>query len=528
MSDAGSPRIFGLEGTAWAASAAVFEGDPAGMTMETEPFQPPEGGIDPNEAAEHMMASLPGVIEDVLAEVDETQLDAVAFSRGPGLGPCLRLTAAAARTLAGRLGVPLIGVNHMVAHAEVGRILGDLEDPIVLNASGANAHVLAFKGGRYRVLGETMDTGVGNALDKFSRHLGWSHPGGPQVERHARTGTYVELPYVVKGMDLSFSGIVSAAKELIDAGKPVENVCCGLQETIFAMLTEVSERALALTYRDELVLGGGVSQNERLREMLGEMVTARDATLYVPPPRFRGDNAGMIAITASRMLDAGETIDIADSTVRPDQRPDEVPVPWRSDGPDRSGSVDAIEQGAEATLERRSDGTIVKRRNPKSYRHPDLDDRLRRARTTKEARLLHAARREGVPTPQVVDIDPHSYTLILTEVGRWDLRDRLDASAVRTVGSHLGRLHAAGMVHGDPTIRNVRVGDGPVHLLDFGLGYHSDDVEDWAMDLHVFLQSIRDIAPEGYREPLLDGYRQTGSEAVIDRLDEIEGRGRYR
>ena len=523
------PRIFGIEGTAWAASAAVYDAADGSVVMETDPFRPPSGGIDPSEAAAHMAEAMPTVVQRVFDEIDGP-IDAVAFSRGPGLGPCLRVTAASARSLAGRLSVPLIGVNHMVAHAEVGRILGDLEDPIALNASGANAHVLGFREGRYRVLGETMDTGIGNALDKFARHLGWRHPGGPRIERTAAAGDYVDLPYVVKGMDLSFSGIVSAGKELIEAGVPVEDVCCGLQETMFAMLTEITERALALTHRDELVVGGGVAHNTRLREMLEAMVEARGGTIYIPPAEFRGDNAGMIAITGAAMFEADAHIEIERSTVTPDARPDDIPVPWRESPPIRYGGADDLEHGAEATIEPYGADWISKTRVPKPYRHPHLDDRLRRARTVQEARLLHAARRVGVPTPTIYDIDLMMHTIVLAEVGEADLRDRLTREAVTTVGAHLGRLHLAGIVHGDPTVRNVRVGTDRVYLIDFGLGYHSDDVEDWAMDLHVFEQSLADVAPavDDYSGALIEGYLTTGDKDVLDRLAQIEGRGRYR
>ncbi|MEF8907239.1 MAG: serine/threonine protein kinase, partial [Haloarculaceae archaeon] len=166
-------RVLGIEGTAWAASAAVYDGDADTVDIETEAYEPDSGGIHPREASEHMTEHLPQVIEEVLARnhVDTgsgsggnpAAIDAVAFSRGPGLGPCLRVAGTAARALAQRLDVPLVGVNHMVAHLEVGRHRSGFEAPVCLNASGANAHVLAYRNGRYRVLGETMDTGVGNA-----------------------------------------------------------------------------------------------------------------------------------------------------------------------------------------------------------------------------------------------------------------------------------------------------------------------------------------------------------------------------
>jgi N6-L-threonylcarbamoyladenine synthase/protein kinase Bud32 len=500
--------------------------------------------------------------DDAGEPADEPAIDAVAFSRGPGLGPCLRIVGTAARTLAGRLDVPLVGVNHMVAHLEIGRHESGFDSPVCLNASGANAHLLGYHGGRYRVLGETMDTGVGNAIDKFTRHVGWSHPGGPKVEQAAKDGEYTDLPYVVKGMDFSFSGIMSAAKQAYDDGEPVENVCAGLQETIFAMLTEVAERALSLTGTDELVLGGGVGQNARLREMLTEMCEARGAEFYAPDARLLRDNAGMIAVTGAKMLAVGDTVAVEDSAIDPNFRPDQVPVTWRSGEESvarghREGTADL--RGAEATVEF-VDGTVVKRRLPKGYRHPALDDRLRRERTVAEARLTSEARRRGVPTPLVRDVDRQSATITFSAVGDRDLARGLSPARVRQVGSHLGRLHAAELVHGDPTTRNARVtgpasvsDDGPgaeagddttnagddaagpdpasdrVCLIDFGLGFHSGHVEDHAMDLHVFEQSVVGTADDP--DPLLSaveaGYAETGPDATLDRLREIESRGRY-
>jgi N6-L-threonylcarbamoyladenine synthase/protein kinase Bud32 len=540
-------RLVGLEGTAWAASAAVYDTDHGTVVVETEAYQPETGGIDPSEATEHMRAAIPEVIDRILDGLDEDAIDAVAFSRGPGLGPCLRVVATAARTLAGVLDVPLVGVNHMLAHAEVGRHTAGFDRPVCLNASGANAHLLGFHGDRYRVLGETMDTGVGNALDKFTRHLGWSHPGGPKVERHAREGAYVDLPYVVKGMDFSFSGLTSAAKEAVDDGVPIEDVCHSLQETVFGMLTEVSERALSLTGGDELVLGGGVGQNRRLQAMLETMCDQRGAAFHAPEDRFLRDNAGMIAVLGAEMYRADDTLTVEDSRVRPRYRPDEVPVTWRSGGSVTVGDREWVEtengtdpvEGAEATVTVEGD-RVRKRRLPKRYRHPGLDDRLRRERTRMEARLTSAARRAGVPTPVVYDVDPPEGVLVFERVGRAELRDVLqDGSAdgwestltehVTTVGRHLATLHDVGIVHGDPTPRNVRVGTRTT-LVDFGLGYHSEDVEDFAMDLHVFEGSlggtVDDAGPS--LEAFEAGYRDVGDEAVIDRLRAIEGRGRYR
>ncbi len=537
-------RVLGVEGTAWAASAALYDAGTDEVHIETDAYEPDSGGIHPREAAEHMHEAIPRVIEDVLEYARESAgrvpagnrtgsppVDAVAFSRGPGLGPCLRIVATAARALAARLDVPLVGVNHMVAHLEIGRHTAGFGDPVCLNASGANAHLLAYRNGRYRVLGETMDTGVGNAIDKFTRHVGWSHPGGPKVEEAARDGEYVELPYVVKGMDFSFSGIMSAAKDAYDGGVPVENVCFSLQENVFAMLTEVTERALSLTGRDELVLGGGVGQNARLRGMLAEMCESRGAAFHAPDARFLRDNAGMIAVLGARMYEAGDTLAIADSRVDPDFRPDEVAVSWRDGQTTAVGRGDGEEiRGAEAVVTVDvGAGRVYKRRVPKGYRHPALDDRLRRDRTVLEARLTSAARRIGVPTPLVYDVDPLEATLTVEYVGDADLREGLTVDRVAAVGGHLATIHGAGFVHGDPTTRNVRIDDERTYLIDFGLGYHTDHVEDYAMDLHVFDGSLVGTTdePEPLWEGFREGYLEVGDERVIERLADVERRGRY-
>ncbi|EMA14678.1 bifunctional N(6)-L-threonylcarbamoyladenine synthase/serine/threonine protein kinase [Haloarcula marismortui] len=551
-------RILGIEGTAWAASASVFETpDPARVTdddhvfIETDAYAPDSGGIHPREAAEHMGEAIPAVVETAIEHAHEraaaggandadksgSPIDAVAFARGPGLGPCLRIVATAARAVAQRFDVPLVGVNHMVAHLEVGRHRSGFDSPVCLNASGANAHILGYRNGRYRVLGETMDTGVGNAIDKFTRHIGWSHPGGPKVEQHARDGEYHELPYVVKGMDFSFSGIMSAAKQAVDDGVPVDDVCRGMEETIFAMLTEVSERALSLTGADELVLGGGVGQNARLQRMLGEMCEQREAEFYAPENRFLRDNAGMIAMLGAKMYAAGDTIAIEDSRIDSNFRPDEVAVTWR--GPEES--VDSYRtggdevQGAEATV--RFDGDrVIKERVPRSYRHPTLDERLRTERTRQEARLTSEARRNGVPTPLVRDVDPQESRIVFQRVGDTDLREGLSEGRVADVGRWLARIHDAGFVHGDPTTRNVRVGgrngqrDRTI-LIDFGLGYYTQEAEDHAMDLHVLAQSLAGTADDPERLLLAaeDAYRTESdhADAVFASLDDIEGRGRY-
>jgi N6-L-threonylcarbamoyladenine synthase/protein kinase Bud32 len=238
----------------------------------------------------------------------------------------------------------------------------------------------------------------------------------------------------------------------------------------------------------------------------------------------------MIAVLGAKMHAAGDTIAIADSRVRPQFRPDEVPVTWREDVPCERPAAEDRARGAEAVVDIDAEaGRVHKRRVSKAYRHPELDERLREQRTRTEARLTSEARRLGVPTPVVFDVDPPEGRLEFEHVGTADLRAALSEPAVRDVGRHLARCHGAGFVHGDPTPRNVRIDDSRAFLIDFGLGYYTDDVEDHAMDLHVLEGSLAGTAddPAALIEALEDAYRNVGDGQVLDRLREIETRGRY-
>lgn len=327
----------GIEGTAHTVGAGVVRDDePHVVANEMRMYRPVEGGIHPRDAANHHASKLVDVIRDALDEggVAVDDVDLVGFSMGPGLGPCLRTVATAARSLSLHLDVPLLGVNHCIAHLEIGRAVTGARDPVLLYVSGGNTQVIAFLNGRYRVFGETLDIGIGNCLDKFGRELDMPFPAGPRVEELARQGhRYLELPYSVKGMDVSFSGILTAALTMADSNNgndgDVPDVCYSLQETCFAMLTEVTERAMAHTAKREVLLGGGVASNQRLQDMVTVMAAARDARCFVPPPGLLVDNGAMIGWTALLMHHAGVTMDVGDTRVRQRYRTDEVDVVWR-------------------------------------------------------------------------------------------------------------------------------------------------------------------------------------------------------
>jgi len=319
--------VLGIEGTAWNLSASLVNDDTV-LYEVSAPYIPGSGGIHPREAAQHFASNITGIVRQALSSTDISSVDAVAFSQGPGLGPCLRIVGTAARALSLRLRVPLVGVNHCIAHIEVERWKTDLSDPIVLYVSGANSQVLSYRDQRYRIIGETLDIGVGNCIDKLARSAGFSHPGGPTVEKLARRShNYVPLPYVVKGMDLSFSGLITAAKQALKS-VCIDDVCFSFQETAFSMLVEVTERALSQTGKSNLLLAGGVGANNRLQEMLSVMCEERGARFYTPKLEYLHDNGAMIAYTGLLMLKHGVHTPLELSGANPNFRPDEVEVLW--------------------------------------------------------------------------------------------------------------------------------------------------------------------------------------------------------
>jgi N6-L-threonylcarbamoyladenine synthase/protein kinase Bud32 len=322
----------GIEGTAhtFGIGAVTSEGEILANASRT--YDPGEGGIHPREAAQAHTRNARPVFEKALreAKIGVEDINLISFSQGPGLGPCLRTAATAARALSARLEVPIVGVNHCVAHVEIGRHAEGAEDPVTLYVSGGNTQVIAFDGGRYRIFGETLDIPVGNCLDVFAREVGLPHPGGPKVEKLARNGgRYLELPYSVKGMDLSYSGLMTEAVRKHREGAKLEDLCYSLQETAFAALVEVTERAVAHTEKKEVMLTGGVAANQRLREMIGLMADEHRAEFFVPPMRLCADNGAMIAWTGLLAHGHGVRQKLEETGARQRWRTDEVEVPWR-------------------------------------------------------------------------------------------------------------------------------------------------------------------------------------------------------
>ncbi len=289
-----------------------------------------KGGIIPVESAKHhrLVAEKLYLEALKLAGIDEGKIDAIALSHAPGLAPCLLAGLQFAREKAEKLKIDLVPVNHCIAHLEIGRSAG-AKDPVLLYASGANTQVIAYASGKYRVFGETLDLGIGNFIDKFARHTGIGFPGGPVIEEKAKSGKYIELPYSIKGMDVSFSGMQTKLQQLYDKGEKIEDLSYSLQETAFAMLVEASERAMAHTGKTELVLGGGVACNLRLQEMCRIMCEERGAEFFCPSKSLLVDNGGMIAFTGEIMFKSGIKEKPYKVDIKPRERTDDVLVSWR-------------------------------------------------------------------------------------------------------------------------------------------------------------------------------------------------------
>ena len=331
--------IIGVESTAHTFSFGLVTEGGIPHKSYSALYRPEEGGIHPREAADHHSKLASELISRLMEEENLTSTDvkAIAYSQGPGLGPCLRIGANVSRALSEQWGIPLVGVNHCVAHIEIGRNQTGCIDPVLLYVSGGNTQVIARAGERYQVLGETLDIGIGNMLDKFARTQGLPFPGGPKIEKIARDWhekhpeanvDLVELPYSVQGMDLNFSGLLNAATQKVNEGFELGAVCWSLQEHAFAACIEVAERALAHTGKSELLLGGGVACNERIREMTRIMCEQRRAVGIWPEKQYCIDNGTMIAELGRRMLESQNSTNLETSAINPSLRTDHTIVTW--------------------------------------------------------------------------------------------------------------------------------------------------------------------------------------------------------
>jgi N6-L-threonylcarbamoyladenine synthase len=313
---------------------------------------PPGTGFLPKDTAAHHRRWVVRLVKQAMkqANIKLEDVDCICYTKGPGMGAPLNAVAVAARTLSQLWNKPLVGVNHCVGHIEMGRAITGAENPVVLYVSGGNTQVIAYSAQRYRIFGEALDIAVGNCLDRFARVLNISNDPAPgyNIEQMAKKGKHlIELPYTVKGMDVSFSGILASVEELArkleksqssdtpwldtESGEPItrEDLCFTLQETVFAMLVEITERAMAHVGANQVLIVGGVGCNERLQNMMGLMASEREGSVYATDERFCIDNGIMIAQAGLLAWRMGFKTGLEESTTTQRFRTDEPLINWR-------------------------------------------------------------------------------------------------------------------------------------------------------------------------------------------------------
>ncbi len=301
-------------------------------------YKAPAGwGIHPRDASKHHARVAPKILKECLenAQIDIKNIDLISYSAGPGLGPCLRIGAVMARSLSSFYNIPLIPVNHAIGHIELGIKLTNLISPLTLLVSGGHTMILVFHKNKWRVFGETLDITIGQLFDQVGRSMGFASPCGNKIEELSKlsdTNSVYPLPYVIKGNDVSFSGLLTAVKMLIrDKRYALSDICFSLQETAFSIIVEAVERALSFTEKKEFLIVGGVSANTRLSQMLQIACEYHDSIFKSCPLQFCGDNGAQIAWTGIQLYlhSLSSRVDPEKASISQSWRLDTVDILWR-------------------------------------------------------------------------------------------------------------------------------------------------------------------------------------------------------
>ena len=278
------------------------------------------GGVVPELASRDHVRKLIPLIDELLKKtgMQRGDIDAVAYTRGPGLVGALLVGAAAASSLAWALDVPVVGVHHMEGHLLAPML--DTERPdfpfVALLVSGGHTQLVEVQGvGRYRMLGESVDDAAGEAFDKTAKMLGLPYPGGPELAKLAQEGNpdRFRFPRPMTdrpGLDFSFSGLKTFA---LNTWKDAEvqddqlkaDICRAFEDAVIDTLAIKCRRALKETGICDLVLAGGVSANKRLRERMQQELQKLGGRAWYPQPQFCTDNGAMIAYAGCQRLLAG-------------------------------------------------------------------------------------------------------------------------------------------------------------------------------------------------------------------------------
>ncbi|MCL5433894.1 MAG: tRNA (adenosine(37)-N6)-threonylcarbamoyltransferase complex transferase subunit TsaD [Candidatus Marsarchaeota archaeon] len=323
--------VIGIESSAHTFGVGIVKD---GRILANEKIMYPinDTGIIPAKVADFHAINAQEVLKNALLKSNLTMkdIDAVGYTKGPGLGPCLRVGQLSAKTLSLKYNIPLFPINHALAHIEIVKQLNNIDDVLVLYVSGGNSQILAltsepFK--HYHVYGETLDISIGNMLDNFARYAKLKPAWGSSVAKAALNGSYLSMPYTVKGMDFTFTGLLTYAEKMLPL-QSLNNVAYSLQETAFAMLCEAAERALLLLKKKSIIICGGVAQSSRLKEMITKMAEQHNASVYTAPNEFNADNGAMIAVVAEHMLKSNEHFDIDDCNINQKYRIDSAKIMW--------------------------------------------------------------------------------------------------------------------------------------------------------------------------------------------------------
>ncbi len=328
--------VLGIESTAHTFGVGIAsDKEPYILANVRDTFVPKEGGMKPGDLLRHHAEVSATVLKKALevSRLTIRDVDYIAVALGPGMGPALRVGATLARALSLAYNKKLVPVNHGIGHIEIGYLTTYAKDPLILYLSGGNTIITTFYKGKFRVFGETLDIALGNMMDVFVREARLAPPyiinGKHVIDICAEKGSkLLKLPYVVKGQDMSFSGLLTASLKLVGKER-LEDICYSVREIAFDMLLEATERALALTQKKELMIVGGVAASVSLREKLKELGREWNVSIKIVPQEFAGDNGAMIAYTGVLAASKNVFINIDESYIRPRWRIDEVEIPWR-------------------------------------------------------------------------------------------------------------------------------------------------------------------------------------------------------
>lgn len=310
------------------AAAVIAEGALKSSVVSTQLEHADWGGVVPELASRAHERSIVPVVEKALrdADIDRSDLDAIAVTVGPGLIGSLLVGVSFAKATAMALDIPLVAVNHLDGH--LASLYLDENRPVFphlnLIVSGGHTQIMKVIGpGKSELLGKTRDDAAGEAFDKVGKLLGLPYPGGPEIDRRARSGnrTFHTFPRTrLKGYDMSFSGIKTSVLYHLNAidesereaylHRHIDDLCASFQEALVDMLVAPVKKAMRDHRITDLGLVGGVSANSRLREKLETMVESLQGRLFVPPLAYCMDNAAMIAMAGYHQLQAGRTAEL--------------------------------------------------------------------------------------------------------------------------------------------------------------------------------------------------------------------------